>query len=272
MHLNKSCPYSISFRYHFLIAAILGIIVVFIIVFLHPLGSNNFTSPFKTLYFTGYGIIVFFTYLIAVIFSNGYYLRFKIWKWIEELIFCLFFIIIAIIIAFFYTEVIINKKPERLTLILFLNWFKMVFLGFGVIMFVVTVLLRNYYKSMNNVISEKRKPAVEQSKIKLKGTLKKELFSVEETSIVYVRSEDNYVYIYYVEEELLKEKMLRNTLTNIEKQLSSLIKAHRSYLINPDFIILLKGNAQNAKLQLKNIEDYIPVSKTYFASVKNTIN
>ncbi|EZH74922.1 hypothetical protein ATO12_09320 [Aquimarina atlantica] len=245
--------------------------MVFIIVFLHPLGSNNFTSPFKTLYFTGYGIIVFFTYLIAVIFSNRYYSRFKIWKWTEELIFCLFFVIIAVIIAFFYTEVIINKKPERLTLTLFLNWFKMVFLGFGVLIFVVTVFLRNYYKSMNNVISEKKEP-VEQSKIRLKGTLKKELFSVEETSIVYVRSEDNYVYIYYVEEELLKEKMLRNTLTNVEKQLSSLVKAHRSYLINPDFIILLKGNAQNAKLQLKNVEGYIPVSKTYFTSVKSTIN
>lgn len=206
-----------------------------------------------------------------LIFSNIYYLHFKIWKWIEELIFCLFFITIAIIIAFFYTEVIINKKPERLTLILFLNWFKILFLGFGVIMLVVALLLRNYYNSMNNVISEK-KESVEKSEINLKGTLKKELFSVEETSIVYVRSEDNYAYIYYVEEELLKEKMLRNTLTNIEKQLSSLIKAHRSYLINPDFIILLKGNAQNAKLQLKNVEGYIPVSKTYFESVKTTIN
>lgn len=60
MFLNKPFPYSISFRHHFLIAAILGIIVVFIIVFLHPLGSNNFTSPFKILYFTGYGIINFF--------------------------------------------------------------------------------------------------------------------------------------------------------------------------------------------------------------------
>lgn len=275
MFLNKPFPYLTSFRNHFLIALILSFVIVFILIFLQPFGSGNFNSPYKNIYFMGYGLISFLIYLTIHFLSKWYYTRLKIWKWGEELIFCFFYISLSIIIAFLYTEIIINQKPERLNLKWFLNWFQTMFLGFGLILTVFTILLRNYFGSVNLANTKKQFKTPHQSipekKILLQGTLKKERLWVNEATIAYVKSEDNYVYLYFVEGEELNEKMLRSTLTKINLQLPSLIKAHRSYLINPGFIIALKGNAQNAKLKLKTVEKSIPVSKTHFETIKRLI-
>jgi len=276
MFFNKPFPYIISLRNHFLIASTISFIVVFILIFLQPFGSNNFSSPYKTIYFIGYGVISFIIYLVTHLVSKQYYVRFKIWKRGEEFIFSFLYISIAIIIAFLYTEIIINKQPERLNLKWFLDWFKIMFLGFGSMLFVVTILLRNYYGSntlatKNDSLEGHGKHPTEK-RILLQGTLKKEAFWVDENSIMFAKSEDNYVSLYFIEDDVIHEKILRNTLTNISQQLPKLVKAHRSYLINPNYIIALKGNAQNAKLWLKNLEKPVPISKTYFASIKALTN
>ncbi len=274
MFLNTSFPYSKSLRNQLLIALILSFVVVFIIIFLQPFGSNNFSSPYKNLYFSGYGVILFITYLGCYLSFNIYYKRYKTWKWAEELLFCFLFISIGIVLAFIYTELVINKKPERITLDWFLTWFKFIFLGFGAILGALSVFLRKYYGQMENTKNsiENTFDSKENKLISLKGSLKKESFSVEIAKVIYVKSEDNYVKIYYLKDEILAEKMLRITLSGIQKQLDNVIKIHRSYLINTSYIVSLKGNSQNAKLLLKHVKNSIPVSKTYFEKVKSYIN
>ncbi|WP_271784180.1 LytTR family DNA-binding domain-containing protein [Aquimarina algiphila] len=277
MFLSNPFPYSTSFRNHFLIASILSFIVVFILVFLQPFGSNNFSNPYKNLYFIGYGVICFIVYIVFHLLSKWYYESFKIWKWVEELFFCILYLSVAITLAFIYTEVIINKRPEHLTLSLFLFWFKHMFLGFGLILFVLALFFRHRYASKKNIIKDYVVSTVENEESKkktilLQGTMKKEIFEVVTSQVIYVKSEDNYIIIFYKDEEVVKEKILRNTLSNTKKQLSFLLQTHRSYLVNPKFMKSLKGNSQNAKLLLENIDNAIPVSKTYFESVKKTIN
>ena len=95
---------------------------------------------------------------------------------------------------------------------------------------------------------------------------------MDETNLVYVKSENNYVRIFYIEENSLKEKLLRNTLANIKKQLPSFIKIHRSYIVNPNFMLSLKGSKQNAKLYLKKTERSIPISQPFFETVNALFN
>ena len=265
MTLNAPFPYSISYKKQILIAAILSLILLFIILFLKPLGSGNLNLPYKTLYFIGYSLIVFSIYLILFSFSNLYYNKFEKWKLIEELIFSITFIISSIIVAFLYTETVINKKTlSGITLKYFIGWFNMIFLGFGIILSSITILLRKYYSENNQ---EK-----EIKKIKIQSLLKNESFWVSEHSIAYIKSEDNYVHIYYFENNILKNRIIRNTLSNTQIQFPLFIKTHRSYIVNPSYINYLSGNAQNAKLYFKNNEITIPVSKTYFESIKQHIN
>ncbi len=275
MFLNKSFPYTISSRIHVFIGLSLGIFVLFILFCLEPFNSGSSNFSYRTIYFIVYGIITFVTYLIAHLFSVLYYKKIEIWKLFEEIIFCLVFIIISIIIAFFYTEIIINKNPERLNLNHFLGWFQAIFLGFGILLFIPTILLRKRYTRTNlkNQLEDLKKEGVINTKnIIISGSLKKESFLVNEPNLVYVKSENNYVRIFYFEENSLKEKLLRSTLANIKKQLPSFIKTHRSYIVNPHFILSLKGNKQNAKLYLKKTECSIPISQPFFNTINALLN
>ncbi len=222
-----------------------------------------------------YGFIVFFSYFITHLLSLLYYKSAQIWKVFEEIIFSVIFIFLAIIIGFYYTEFIINKNPERINLPHFLGWFKTILFSFGILLFILTFYLRRKYtakdlkneniNSQTNIVSESRN-------ITITGSLKKDFFVVDEANMVYVKSENNYVLISYFEDDLIKEKLLRSTLANIEKQLPSFIKTHRSYIVNPDFFLSLKGSKQNSKLNLKNTGLSIPVSETYFEAVNSLSN
>jgi len=148
-------------------------------------------------------------------------------------------------------------------------------LGFGVLVFITTILFRKQYantSSKSKIENQGKSIILNTRNITIYGSLKKEFFHVDETKVVYVKSENNYVCIFYFEENILKEKLLRSTLTNIETQLPFLSKIHRSYLINSKFILSIKGGKQNAKLYLKNVNNSIPISKAFFETLNKRYN
>ncbi|WP_170837022.1 LytR/AlgR family response regulator transcription factor [Aquimarina amphilecti] len=130
--------------------------------------------------------------------------------------------------------------------------------------------MRNYYGKI--IESVEKTDLSYNRKVLLKSSLKKESFLVVLAKVIYVKSEDNYVNIYYEEDQEIKKKVMRNTLSSVFGQLESMIRVHRSYIINPSYISSLEGNAQNGKVRLDNIEEVIPVSKTYFDEVKSHTN
>ncbi|SNR15253.1 LytR/AlgR family response regulator transcription factor [Tenacibaculum jejuense] len=270
--LYKKFPYSKSYRTHFFISIILSFFVLFILFFLEPFNSGNSKFLYKNLYLIGYGFITLFTYLICHRFSIGYYTKTEIWNFFEEVIFSFVFVCAAVVLAFFYTELGINKNPERVNLFHFLNWFKVIFLGFGSLLFVSTIFLRQkYLQDKPNNSNQENEPIKEIEKIQIKSKLKKESFYIEPKNILFIKSENNYIRIFFFNNEKVEEKLIRTTLTEVQSQFNSLLKTHRSYIVNPDYILSVKGNKQNAKINLKHIKYSIPVSKSLFDELINRI-
>lgn len=269
MFLNKSFPYTTSSKIHIVIGVTLGVLILFILFFLEPFGSGSSDFPFKTLYFMVYGLITFAVYFITHLGSVIFYKKIQAWKLFNEITFCLVFLTMAVIVAFFYTEILINKNTGRLNFSHFLGWSEAILLGFGILVIIPAIILRNQYghaPSKNNLKSSKD-VLINTQEIRISGSLKKDSLRVSEANLVYIKSENNYVRIFYFEKSLLKEKLLRSTLTQIKKQLPSFIKVHRSYIVNPKFILSLKGNKQNAKVYLKKIDHSLPISKPFFESL-----
>ena len=275
MFLNKDFPYIDSFRDHLIIATLLGVFVSFIVIFLQPYGAGLHDFPYKTLYFIGYGVVNFLMYLVIYLLFNNYYKKSKKWKWAEELLFAISFVLIMIFIAELYTELIINKNPSRINLTYVIGWYKVVFPGFGILMIIITILLRHHFGKENKIKNSNTKEISSKKNGKntiiIQSSLKKEVLIVEQESIVFIKSEDNYIYVHFYKNDILEHKMLRNTLKNIQKQLPFLVKIHRSFLVNPFYVSKLKGNSQNAKLYFKNSQNTVPVSKTYYSTIKNII-
>ena len=74
-----------------------------------------------------------------------------------------------------------------------------------------------------------------------------------------------------LDENTLKKVTYRVTLSSLEIQLkeaSSLIRCHRSYLVNLNKVKNISGNAQGLKLELINQSEIIPVSRNYIPIVK----
>ena len=94
--------------------------------------------------------------------------------------------------------------------------------------------------------------------------------SIKKDDFLYCRGTDNYVTIFYNDRNKLSKFMVRNTLKNIENQLSQfpVVRSHRSYMINLEKVKLIEKTKEGMRIKLDT--DYpveIPVSKTYMNEV-----
>jgi DNA-binding LytR/AlgR family response regulator len=95
--------------------------------------------------------------------------------------------------------------------------------------------------------------------------------SLRAEDLLHLKSADNYVYIYYLNNKKeIVNYLLRNTLKNIEENNSNtnLIRCHRFYMVNSRNVKLLRKAKDGLLLEL-DTESLceIPVSKTYLPAV-----
>lgn len=103
------------------------------------------------------------------------------------------------------------------------------------------------------------------------GVLK---MSVDADTLYYIESQDNYVRIYYELDGKLLSYMLRCKTQRIEESLAgtSLIRCHRSYIVNTHKIKFYKNSHDRATIVLTHPDaKQIPVSKSYYKTVTEIV-
>jgi len=90
-----------------------------------------------------------------------------------------------------------------------------------------------------------------------------EKIAVSVDELLFIQAYDNYAKIVWNGDNQLKNKLIRSSLKNLEKQISVsfIIRCHRSFIVNLAKVMKIKGNARGYKFQLKNSPELIPVSK-----------
>jgi len=92
--------------------------------------------------------------------------------------------------------------------------------------------------------------------------------------IVLVKSADNYVEVIYKEDDVMKKKLLRNTMKNIEQltgQYSFFVRCHRTCIVNTIFVDKLDKNDSNYWLIIEGFDEQIPVSRQYLLRLKEML-
>ena len=91
------------------------------------------------------------------------------------------------------------------------------------------------------------------------------LFNIND--LVYVTSQGNYASFFIkLENDNLKEQILRVTLSKIEEELepyTKVIRCHKSYIVNTNFINDISGNARGYLLKSDILSFDIPVSRSF---------
>jgi len=98
-----------------------------------------------------------------------------------------------------------------------------------------------------------------------KGEIK---ISIVLENLLYVDSADNYATIHYLNKSKLSHYLIRNSLKWMDENLtknSSLVRCHRSYIVNLDKVKVLRKTKEGIFLEMDAINTPdIPVSKTYY--------
>jgi len=92
----------------------------------------------------------------------------------------------------------------------------------------------------------------------------KDVFEDYQTNIILIQSASNYIEIYYREGTFVRKKMIRQTLNNVELQLSKFSdfkKSHRCCLVNIKQLSRLAGTSPNFTLEAKGLDIQIPISR-----------
>ena len=105
------------------------------------------------------------------------------------------------------------------------------------------------------------------NKILIHSDNKKENICFDIDNLVYITSQGNYASFYLKKDNgSLKEKILRVTLSKIESELedyTKVIRCHKSYIVNTNFIGDISGNARGYLLKSTIIPFDIPVSRSF---------
>jgi hypothetical protein len=103
---------------------------------------------------------------------------------------------------------------------------------------------------------------------------KSEIIKLRVDDLVLIKSADNYIEILYKDNEKIQQKLMRNTLKNIEAQLkkySEFIRCHRTYIVNKNFVLDFTRSYTGYRLRLSGYNEEIPVSRQYLLLVKDAI-
>ena len=94
--------------------------------------------------------------------------------------------------------------------------------------------------------------------------------SVRREHLLLLESADNYVCVWYINNNIPKKVLVRNTLTKVAKQLEAthIQRCHRSYIINLDLIKVMRREKEGIFVEfgMESVPD-VPISKTYIENI-----
>lgn len=96
--------------------------------------------------------------------------------------------------------------------------------------------------------------------------------SVKREDLVMIESADNYICVWYINNDSVKKVMVRNTMKRIAEQLAdtSVQRCHRSYMVNMDRVKVLRRDKDGVFIEfgIEGIFD-VPISRTYITTITN---
>lgn len=101
------------------------------------------------------------------------------------------------------------------------------------------------------------------SKILIETQVKSDAIELDIQQFIFAKADGNYVEIYLQSEKTIKvlKRISLSELETILKPYSNIIRTHRSYLVNLNYLKNVTGNAQGYKLSLQYCDNKIPVSR-----------
>lgn len=275
-------PYPL-YRNRWRIIISISFFISFFMYFFQPFGLSSFNNGLRTYFEIGYGVVTFLVllvdlFLLPLIFKKW----FDISKWtvLKQIVLQIWILFSIGIFNFFYSSLFLNFTRVFIAFLVFQFYTLLV----GIIPIIVgTFATQNKLLAENLEIANKYNDDLtlkadsssDAETLCLLAENSKDKFEIKSSDIIYITSTGNYIQAFYQKEGELKNILLRNTLKQTEEQLKeihSMIKCHRAFLVNKNKIVRMKGNSQGLRLILEGTDEEIPVSRNLSKSLMDIIN
>jgi hypothetical protein len=239
--MNKLNP---SIKHHLIIGVLLSVWIFIFAFIIRPFDDGTLNFKLWLLMSIGFSLGAFVSYGILAFIQNSIYKKILKWNLDLEITSLIFFTLLYLLCAYlYYKSSIINGGYT------FSEFLTIIFLKASLITTPIIILARIY------VI---RFIPVKEDFIIIRGENKLDVLKIKNSDLVCVSNSQNYVEVFYIENEELKTKLIRSSLKKVDADFDFLTRVHRSHLINPSHFISWKDPNT---ISLTQIE--IPISKNY---------
>jgi|GEM_PF-3172782 len=247
--------------------------IIFILTVFEPFGTSSFRHDYKYWILSGYGGVVFVTSILFYCVTN-LLITDKVkdrWSILSETVFVFTSFLFCLLACYLYWSVLFQASFDAS---IFFSFIRSAFYVAVFPMVVYYLFLYFAYRDMRYADDiELKAQEVVANQVVIKSANQNEVIKTTYDDLLCIKSNDNYVIVYSLNEGKSTRAMIRNTLKNVSAQLNSqyVVQCHRSYLINKSKIVEIQGNVTNAKARLEGGIGTIPVSRSYVKSLREIV-
>jgi len=273
---NKPYPFSDDLKHNTKIIFFISVgIIVFLLLF-QPFDISILAKKEKYYLIIGFGTITFVSLSIHLLFIPSLFSEKFLssnWKIKKEIIYNTWILFTILTGFFFYYKTIGMLKVDFKLVI------KLIFTAIipitGLIVINHNHMLRSHLKLADELNKKLKENKLIQDKIvHFNSDYQKDSLAIKVSLVLFIRSANNYIEVFWKEMDSIKNQMVRCSMANAEELLKEqkfIIKCHRSYIVNINYIDRFEGNSQGYKLFFDNINFSIPVSKNFVEKLRELI-
>lgn len=120
-------------------------------------------------------------------------------------------------------------------------------------------------EALNKSLGNVRQEETNCQTIKVESNIVKESIETDSEHLAFIMASQNYVELGLLEGDQIKKHLLRISLIKALEQIDdpNIVRCHRSFAVNLNFVSRVSGNAQGLKLRIEHSNETIPVSRSF---------
>ncbi len=273
---KKSYPFNDDLKHNTKVIFFTSIGVFLFLLFFQPFDIKSLLGKEKYYLITGLAVVTFLSLslnllvipsLFSKIFSSA------LWT-IKKEIFWNLWMLFTTLVGYFLLTNSLGVMKFGFAMVL-----KLVLTG---VIPITVLIIANHNKMLrsNLMVADELSKKLKENKsipekiIYFSSDYQKDSLAIKVNLLLFVRSANNYIEVFWKEDDLVKNQMVRCTMASAEEILKEhkfIIKCHRSYLVNVNYIHRIEGSSQGYKLFFENVNIPIPVSKNSMDKLKELI-
>jgi hypothetical protein len=273
---NKPYPFNEDLKHNSIIVFFISVGVPLFLFLLQPFGFSFLPQHDKYYLIIGSGVITFLALSLHLLFITSLFPKtFTSAKWNvkKEILWNLWILFTTLCGYFIYCKILDIMKFDFNMVI------KLILTAIIPISALIIInqnrMLRSRLKLADDINKKlKDHKEIQEKIIYFNSDYQKDSLAIKVNFLLFIRSANNYIEVFWKDGDMVRNQMIRCSMAHAEELLSEhkfIVKCHRSFMVNINYIDRFEGNIQGYKLIFENVDFPIPVSKSFAGKLKELI-